>query len=268
MNFIKHISCILIYISVNFFAYIQSSRSYNYKEIISKNYKYKPIRKFLFLKLIKSTIERIKDRENFRFIRTRTFSIVRKIFRAIDGYILQNNYIENKNDSQFLYKDEILNIEKVSNFKEIIAKRKVEYEIFKKIKRANRYHKTKKGFIPIEIIIASNIDGIIKGVGCSSGTIVGEVIVIDDFTESNNDFTGKILVANYFEPGKINYFSQATGLISQRGNLLSHTAILSRELGLPAIVGAKGILNQIKTGDTVQMNGATGEIKILNNNDE
>lgn len=241
---------------------------FNYKKIIKINYRYKPLRRVLFLKLIKYTVERIKDRENFRFIRTKTFSLVRKIFRAIDYYLLQNNYIENKNDSQFLYKDEILNTEKASVFKEIIAKRKAEYETFKKVKRANRYHKTNKGFIPIEIIIASNIDGIIKGVGCSSGTIVGEVVVIDEFTDSNNDFTGKILVANYFEPGKINYFSQATGLISQRGNLLSHTAILSRELGLPAIVGAKGILTQIKTGHTVQMNGATGEIKILNNSDE
>ena len=243
-------------------------KKFNYKEIIKRYYKYKPIRRILFIKLIKSTVERVKDRENFRFIRTKTFTVARKIFRLIDSFLYKNNLIENKNDSQYLYKNEILNTTLVLDYKDIITKRKLEYSRFKNIKRANRYHRTKTGFIPVDTVSEKNTDGLIKGTGCSTGTIVAEVVVIDDYTSENFDFKDKILVANYFEPGKINYFSQAAGLISQRGNLLSHTAILSRELGLPAIVGAKGVMQKIKTGDSVQMNGATGEIKILKDNDE
>jgi pyruvate,water dikinase len=241
---------------------------FDYLKVVKKNYRFKPIRKFLLIKLIKYTVARVKDRENFRFVRTKTFSLVRKIFRGIDQYLLKNKYIEEINDSLYLNLEEILNIETQNSYKEIITNRKAEYSNYNFERNANRYFKTKKGFTPVETIKEGNFSGKIKGTGCSSGIIKSEVIVIDEFSGQENNFEGKILVAKYFEPGKINYFSQASGLISERGNLLSHTAILSRELGIPAIVGAKGILSKIKTGDTVQMNGAKGEIIILNNNNE
>ncbi len=85
--------------------------------------------------------------------------------------------------------------------------------------------------------------------------------------EIGEDFSGKILVADYFEPGKINLFSKAGGIISIRGNLLSHTAILCREMGIPSIVGARGLLSKIKDGDKIEMNGATGKIYLISKNE-
>jgi pyruvate,water dikinase len=45
--------------------------------------------------------------------------------------------------------------------------------------------------------------------------------------------------------------------------LLSHSAIVSREMGKPCIVGITGLLQKLKTGDMVEMDGSTGEVKII-----
>ena len=104
-----------------------------------------------------------------------------------------------------------------------------------------------------------------KGTACCSGSVTNKVIIINEDTDFDQDFTNCILVAGYFEPGWINLFYQAKGIISERGNLLSHTAIICRELNLPSIVGVKGLLRKIKNGDTVTMDGERGIIKIHEN---
>lgn len=58
-------------------------------------------------------------------------------------------------------------------------------------------------------------------------------------------------------------FPAASGILVERGSLLSHSAIVSRELGIPAVVGVTGLLDNIKTGDMVELDGTTGVIKKL-----
>lgn len=243
---------------------LSGREKFDYEKIIKQIYRYKPVRRFLLLKLIRYTVARVKDRENLRFLRTKTFHLVRRICRATDKQLLQQKLISNKNDSLYLKLEELFDLELKNEYPAIIQKRKQKYAKYKQVKHVSRYHLTKEGFEEAPVVTASNEKhGVIQGTGCSSGTVEAEVFVVDDYDKDVSILSGKILIASFFEPGKINYFSQATGLISERGSLLSHTAILSREMGIPAIVGAKGILQQVKTGDRVRMNGATGTVQIL-----
>jgi pyruvate,water dikinase len=57
--------------------------------------------------------------------------------------------------------------------------------------------------------------------------------------------------------------SQAAGLVSEKGSLLSHTAIVGRELGIPTIVGVANAASAICTGDTVYIDGSLGVVKIV-----
>jgi pyruvate,water dikinase len=57
--------------------------------------------------------------------------------------------------------------------------------------------------------------------------------------------------------------SQAAGIISEKGSLLSHTAIVGRELGLPVVVGVANATQILKTGQIVTLDADTGTI-ILN----
>jgi pyruvate,water dikinase len=58
-------------------------------------------------------------------------------------------------------------------------------------------------------------------------------------------------------------FPAAAGLLVERGSLLSHSAIVARELNLPCIVSISGITTTLKTGDLVEMDGRTGRINLL-----
>jgi len=72
---------------------------------------------------------------------------------------------------------------------------------------------------------------------------------------------GEILVAERTDPGWIMLFASAAGLLVERGSLLSHAAIVSREMGIPSIVAIAGITQQLKDGEWVEMNGSTGVVK-------
>jgi phosphohistidine swiveling domain-containing protein len=69
---------------------------------------------------------------------------------------------------------------------------------------------------------------------------------------------GEILVARHTDPGWIAVFSSAAAIVVERGSLLSHSAIVARELGIPCVVGLKGATEWIATGDLLEVDGATG----------
>jgi pyruvate,water dikinase len=57
-------------------------------------------------------------------------------------------------------------------------------------------------------------------------------------------------------------FVSAAGLAVERGSLLSHSAIVARELGLPTVVGVLGLTRAVRTGDGLTLDGATGVIEV------
>jgi len=236
--------------------------SFDYKSILQKEFPINKLKQIAFKKLINWNINLIRNRENFRFMRTKAFAVVRRIFRQIDVELLKNNLIEEKGDSLYLKFDELIEKPVSSQFKRLILKRKNEYLGYETLKIENRYLQKGDKFSTIEQN-TSQISNNLKGIGCSSGILTKKVIVLTDSNIENLNIADSILVSHYFEPGWINLFSKAAGIISEKGNLLSHTAILCREMGIPSIVAAKGILKQLKTGDLIKMNGATGEIERL-----
>ena len=104
--------------------------------------------------------------------------------------------------------------------------------------------------------------GVMQGVPCSGGISEGEALVIEDISMLENS-KDKILVTKMTDPGWVFYLASAKGVISQKGSILSHTAIISREIGIPSIVGVADVMNRINTGDIVRMDGSSGRIEIL-----
>ena len=80
------------------------------------------------------------------------------------------------------------------------------------------------------------------------------------------DTVGKILVTKMTDPGWVFLIADAKAVVAEKGSLLSHTAIISRELGKPAVVSVRQITKLLKTGDFVRVDGDKGEITILNAN--
>ena len=104
--------------------------------------------------------------------------------------------------------------------------------------------------------------GVLTGTGCCPG-IVEAVVTVVTSPEEVGDLSGRILVAERTDPGWIPLFPSAVGLLVERGGLLSHSAIVAREMGLPTVVGVRGLIRTLKTGMRVRLNGQTGRVTLL-----
>ena len=84
-------------------------------------------------------------------------------------------------------------------------------------------------------------------------------------TSPSDDLTvaGHILVAPRTDPGWSPLFPSAAGIIVERGSLLSHSAVLARELGLPAVVGIPGVVATLREGERVRIDGEAGTVERL-----
>jgi pyruvate,water dikinase len=113
-----------------------------------------------------------------------------------------------------------------------------------------------------EIVI---LDGQLKGIPVSSGVIQARARIVNTLEDAALLQAGEIMVASFTDIGWTPYFSIVSGLITEIGSPLSHGAVVAREYGIPAIVGAKGAKHFLKTGDIVRLDGDRGIVEIITN---
>jgi pyruvate,water dikinase len=106
--------------------------------------------------------------------------------------------------------------------------------------------------------------GIIKGLAAATGRVKAIAKVLRNPPQNNEDFPeGKILVVPSVIPAYFPLVTKAAGIISERGGMTSHGAILARELGIPAVVGANNATRIIEDGEAVFIDGDAGEIYLI-----
>ena len=102
------------------------------------------------------------------------------------------------------------------------------------------------------------------GRGVSKGIFRGEVLKIKSLQEVRaTEAKGKILLSYSTDPGWFPYLNMAEGLITERGSLLSHSAILARELEKPAVVNIPKIMEELQSGDIVEIDGDLGICSVI-----
>jgi pyruvate,water dikinase len=109
----------------------------------------------------------------------------------------------------------------------------------------------------------NEVAGQINGIGGSPGVVEGTARVVlreDQFDEVR---AGDVLVCQMTNPAWVVLFTKIVGLVTDAGGTVSHPAVLSREFGIPAVVGASVATKEIKTGDRIRINGVTGLVEIL-----
>lgn len=106
--------------------------------------------------------------------------------------------------------------------------------------------------------------GEITGLPASPGVIEAKARVITTMDQFSSVEEGEILVCRMTNPAWVVLFTQISGLVTDAGGTTSHSAVVSREFGLPAVVGTSVATKDIKTGDTLRVNGTTGVVEILN----
>ncbi len=103
----------------------------------------------------------------------------------------------------------------------------------------------------------------LKGVAASAGVAEGIVKIVSGAKDAPHFKEGFVLVAKMTEPAMVIMMNKAAAIVTDRGGLTSHPAIVSRELGIPCVVAAKTATQILKDGMRVKVDGAKGEIYIL-----
>lgn len=103
----------------------------------------------------------------------------------------------------------------------------------------------------------------LQGVGACGGRIVANAVVLADASEVGIMQQGDIVVTRQTDPGWACVFFLARGLVVERGGMLSHGAIIARELGIPAVVGVRNASKRIASGTRLSVDGDRGVIDLL-----
>ena len=229
-----------------------------------------PMRRVLFDWVLQNARARVRDRENLRFERTRVFGRVRRIMVELGKRFYAADLLKHPRDIFYLELDEILGTidgtTTCTQLNEFVAIRQAEFESYRQLPAPPDRFSTRGTVHPLADIIPAQSptpsisDQSLQGMGCCPGIVRAPVQVITDPKNAVLQ-QGRILVAERTDPGWIMLFPSASGVLVERGSLLSHSAIVSREMGIPSIVSIPGITQWLKDGDWVEMNGSTGIVQ-------
>ncbi len=101
---------------------------------------------------------------------------------------------------------------------------------------------------------------LLEGIGASPGIVSGKVRVITDLSQIASIELGEILVTEKTTPDFIEAFGKVVAVVTNSGGVTSHAAIISRELGIPAVVRTKMATQELIAGQTVTVDGNAGKI--------
>lgn len=226
------------------------------------------VESYLFKFVLKQTIKGISSRERARLKQAMLYHYFKQVLLKI-GDEHKNNF-EDRSDIIFLKYQEIQELLSSSEMlplltKELVALRKTKFEESSKLVYPDDFASfTNEYPIPEAVIVGpseDNGDGL-KGMIACGGYIKGRARVLDSVLESHKLKKGDILVTRQTDPGWASIFPLISGLVVERGGMLSHGAIVAREFGIPAVVGVKNATSIIKDKTIIEIKANLGEIII------
>jgi|HubBroStandDraft_4_1064222.scaffolds.fasta_scaffold03692_2 phosphohistidine swiveling domain-containing protein len=234
-----------------------------------------PLRRAMLFWVMRQARKRVRGRENLRFERTRLFGTIRRLFLEAGRRLQAIGRLEDVRDIFYLEVEEILAFNDgtatTTDLRSLVTVRKQEFAGYREglapaerfetrgpVYHAQPYRSSK----PTAATESGGDER--KGLGCCPGVVRGKACVVRDPKHAQLT-AGCILVADHTDPGWIMLFPSASGLLVERGSLLSHSAIVARELGIPAVISIPGLLDWLQDGDEVELDGAAGTVRRLVN---
>ncbi|MEX2586817.1 MAG: PEP/pyruvate-binding domain-containing protein [Actinomycetota bacterium] len=228
------------------------------------------LRRPVFRHVLRAARKGVRNRENMRFARTRIYGVLRELLQAMGHHLHQAGQLDDPHHVFDLTIDELWDFVKgtavTTDLKALTALRRAEFNAWREEPEPPADHFETFGMVCTGNSCrnwqsATAAEGDLQGTGCCPGRITAPVRIVHSPREEI-DLHGRILVAGRTDPGWVPLYPAAVGLLIERGSILSHSAIVAREMGLPAIVGIPNLLSTLTDGQTVTMDGATGQITV------
>lgn len=190
-------------------------------------------------------------REEFRDVSTRYYSVIRAYTLQLSNILLSEGAINSEDDVWFLkikdiwdYLDFEISAEQLS---EKALKNRTYYNAFKNYTSENEIGALKKK--------ESYPTGQLKGICANGGKVTGTARVIESIEDIDRICENDILVTKNTDTGWTPKFAILSGIVTEYGGALCHSAIVSREYNIPAIVSCEGAMQKIKDGQTITVDG-------------
>jgi len=231
------------------------------------------LRRILFQWVLRNARNGVRNRENMRFQRTRIYGILRSMLRSIGRHLNDEGILDDREDVFYLTIDEVWDYVRgtavTTNLRGLARLRRTEYDAYRDetVPAPDRrfetwgmaYHRNQFQNAPAPA--EANPNRTLSGIGCCPGIVVGTVQIVCDPSNAAG-FHGDILVAERTDPGWVPLFPAFSGILIERGSVLSHSAIVAREMGIPTIVGITGLTERLHSGLRIKMDGRKGTIEI------
>lgn len=230
-----------------------------------------PVRRAIFSFVLGRCRRMVAHREDMRLARSRGFGLMKRIVRALGERMTRSGLLDHPRDIFYLGIEEVTAAVRGSSItrdlRALVNQRRAEYEGFKQQPLPSRL--TTNG-IALSSVTSGGVRAAtrptnareLQGIGCSAGRVRARARVVRE-PEQHLHVRGEILVAPMTDPGWVFLMVPAGGLIVERGSVLSHTAIIGRELGIPTVVAVPEATSLITDGQLLEIDGATGVIRLL-----
>jgi len=238
-----------------------------------RRFRRNPFRAWHALWVLDGARRSVTDRENLALVRTRAHAILRRLFRAMGDSLAREGALSRADDIFYLKIEELQAYTKGGlpecGLHELAKLRRARYASYEGLEPQHRilcrgsvyrHWSPARPHQPVPREPRAD-KATLRGMPCSPGRVRGVARVIRAVS-ADERVQGEILVAPVTDPGWMFLMIAAKGLIVERGSVLSHTAIIGRELGIPTIVAVEGATDRIETGDEIEMDGGTGEILV------
>ena len=224
-------------------------------------------RRLLFAIVLRQARRAVKERENMRLGRSRCFGLAKRVYRQLGAEFRDAGLLDDPRDIFFLTYQEIISLTRGTfvdaDPRRLVAERRGDHQrwqcevldsriVVSGIAAAHQHHPS---FDEYEHEDAD----MLVGVGCAPGRASAPALVCDD-PSAAVAVNGEILVASTTDPGWVFLMVAASGLVSEKGSILSHTAIIGRELGIPTVVGATGATRWVRSGEMLTIDGRAGTV--------
>ncbi|ABR47717.1 pyruvate phosphate dikinase, PEP/pyruvate-binding [Alkaliphilus metalliredigens QYMF] len=201
-------------------------------------------------------------REYPKYSFIKRFQIYKNALIKEADVLVKKGIILNKEDIYYLSFEELRKVVQTNSLDySIIRKRKEDYEVYEKLTPPRVM--TSDGEVISGAYNNGNMpQGALAGVAVSSGVIEGRAKVVLKLENANIE-EGDILVTVFTDPSWTPLFVSVKGLVTEVGGLMTHGAVITREYGIPGVVGVENATKLIKDGQRIRINGTEGYVELL-----
>ena len=226
-----------------------------------------PLRRKWFLKLLKWAMNTAPMRENSIADVGLGHPQIRRLFTELGKRLAEKNVIEAAQDIYWLQVGELETLcekldkgELLGNLLETVNERKAEYQGFRQL--TPPFALPKDAWFSIFFPHSDPQSGTIKGFAASAGKITAKACVMLGPEDFNKMKKGDVLVAVTTTPAWTPLFTMASAVVTDIGGPLSHSSIVAREYGIPAVLATGFGTRRIQDGQMITVDGGAGIVSL------